>query len=395
MEEEKYNLLTQKLLKMGYTKEYHPDYVRINSSAYGEELWQNLSSGFEYEPSYLAQLVFETGCGLCIQGSHFITGQLSYRQIDWIPENNNPVITCPYRCRECKKRNPLLINDTGSVSDIIFCDCHQTTKGYDYYHSVDYVLDQKSKEKQRLFEQFCQQHHNHVCHWHMRFNEQMKSWKIQYDPMTCAMNCQNIGGVCSLTEKPVTSKRGNVFYDVYIEYERKDGTLFDGEIVRSAKKGVRLFDTNKSLSICESVAEHCKSEIKQKVYDRYHSEIFILHWNVSVQNIRAEAREGRDLIKDLEDIKNGISISYDSDIRTAEKMMKKKRRSAADGKKKEKLMHILIDPARGYESLKEFSVEYVHANKWFSKEELESFENQRQRMIREAKNQPIQLSLFS
>ena len=228
----------------------------------------------------------------------------------------------------------------------------------------------------------------------MYFHEQQQAWTMKFDPMVCASSCQNIGGICSFTKKPISSKRGNVFYDIHIEYIRHDGTLFDGEIVKSVRKGVRLFDTNRSLTICEHVAKHCQSEIIEKVNSQYHSEIFLHNLKVTVQNIRCEARESRDLLQDLEDAKNGISISYDSDIRKGDKLQKKIRKAAANDKKKKRLMKILLDPDRGYASLEEYSVDYIHANKWFSDEELATFEHERQQKIREITNQPIQLSLF-
>ena len=89
-------LLTKRLLSEGYTKDKHPDYVEVCKSAWGKELWQNLAGGFKYTREYLSKMVFKTGCGLLVKGIRFATGSLSYMGIDWIPENNNPVIACPY-----------------------------------------------------------------------------------------------------------------------------------------------------------------------------------------------------------------------------------------------------------------------------------------------------------
>ena len=84
-----------------------------------------------------------------------------------------------------------------------------------------------------------------------------------------------------------------------------NAVLFDGEEVIRIEKGIRLFDTGKSMTICEQAEKRCKEHIYSREKDRYHAEIFLYGWRVEVLNIRAEQRESRDLMQDLQDIRDG------------------------------------------------------------------------------------------
>lgn len=390
----KYNLLTQRLLAEGYTADHYPDYVRLPSgSCYGEEPLQNLNDGFEYTPRYLNKLVFKTGCGLLLKGSHFGFGGAWFAGISWIPENDNPLVTCPYRKDTCDSRNPLLSGPSGGgICKILQCDCHQTEEAYDYERSFDRVHDEKAAERNRKYKEFVKSKNGHVCHWHMNYNDWTEKWIQSYDPMTCARHCMNVGGVCDLTHQPISRKKGNVFYDVKISYIRKDGTLFDGEEVVRVNKGVRLFETNKSMTICEEAAKRCVQNIVDKERQKRHAEILINGWRVEVQNIRAEQRESRDLMQDLRDIKDGIQVIHASDLKKREDANKREKREKAKKKKIEKLERTLLEI--GYYNLPEHSLDKIHADRWLSEDRIEEIEEMRARRLEEEIDKPIQLSLF-
>lgn len=320
-----YNLLTQRLLAQGYTAENYPDYVRLPSGCYGKDPLQNLNDGFEYTAAYRNQMVFKTGCGLLVKGSCF-TGSMGYMGITWIPENDNPVICCPYRKDSCGKRNPILGGPMGGGTAKLFqCDCHQTSESYVYEKSIEKVRDDESREIKQKYDKFVKSKNGHVCHWHARYNYWTGEWSQNYDPMTCARMCTNTGKTCDLTHKPVSKKNGNVFYDVKVSYIRHDGTLFDGQEVVKINKGVRLFETAKSMTICEAMAKR-KQEIQKKEEMKRHAEILLRGWKVEVLNIRAEQRESRDLMQDLQDIQEGIQITHASDLDKFAKEAKKERR---------------------------------------------------------------------
>lgn len=388
-----YNLLTKHLLAEGYTADNYPDYVRICRSGWGKELWQNMAGGFEYTKECLSKMVFKTGCGLLVEGSRFSTGHMSYMGIDWMPENNNPVITCPFRKDDCNLRNPILGSaEESGICKILQCDCHQTDEPYSYDKSMRKVVDDENKEIRRKYDVFSERVKGHVCHWHMHYNYNTGEWRQSYDPLNCARYCQNVGGVCSLTHKPVNKKRGNVFYDVRTSHIRRDGTLFDGEEIVKIEKGIRLFDTAKSMTICEQAEKRCREHIYRLVKNRYHAEILLYGWKVEVLNIRAEQRESRDLMQDLQDIRDGIEVTHASDVQKNQKEEKKKRRQQIQEAKINKLEKKILEI--GYYNLKEYSIDRIHADKWLGEDRIKALERMREQKLKEEQNVPVQMTLF-
>lgn len=387
-----YNLLTQRLLLEGYTTENYPDYVCLPGSCWGKNPLQNLSGGFEYTRQHRAQMVLKTGCGLLVKGNHFI-GSMSYMGILWILENDNPVITCPYRKDSCDLRNPVLGGaHGGGLSKILKCDCHQTNEPYDYEKSIDKASDDEASKRKQKYEAFVKSRNGHVCQWHAHYNDWTGEWLHNYDPMICARHCVNAGGTCDFTHLPISRKKGNVFYDIKISYIRHDGTLFDGEKIVRVNKGVRLFETAKSMTICEAAARKCRQKIIDREKMKRDSEIFLYGWDVEVLNIRAEHRESRDLMQDLEDIQNGIQIIHDSDLDRQKKEEKKERRRQAQQKKIERLEKKLLDI--GYQNMEEYSIDKVHADKWLGEERIAELEEMRRKKLEGEKNKPVQMSLF-
>lgn len=388
-----YNFLTQRLLAAGYTTDNYPDYVRIPNSRWDrDDPLHNLQNGFEYTPEYRNKLVFRTGCGLLVKGSRF-TGSMGYMGITWIPENDNPVISCPYQKDSCGLRNPILGGTHGGgLAKIFQCDCHKTDEPYNYEKSVDKVRDYYERMKKRKYDEFSDRAKGHVCYWHMRWSDWTQEWKQHYDPMTCARYCLNTGKECDLRHVPVSRKKGNVFYDVKISYVRHDGTLFDGQEIVKINKGVRLFETGKSLTICEEVVNRCQDEIIQKERNKCKAEIKLKGWKVDVLNIRAVQRESRDLMQDLQDISEGIEITHASDIEKFAKAAKEERRKQAQEKRIKKLEKKLLEV--GYYNLDEYSPDRVHADKWLGEERIEELEQERMKKAKEKQEAPVQMSLL-
>lgn len=388
-----YNLLTQKLLAEGYTADHYPDYVRLPGNCWGKDPLENLHDGFGYTPQRLGKLVFKTGCGLLLKGSHFNFGGAWFAGVTWIPENDNPLVTCPYRKDDCNLRNPILGGASGGgLCKILQCDCHQTDEAYDYERSFDKACDEEENEKRRKYEEFVKSKNGHVCRWHAHYNYWTGQWSQSYDPMTCARDCVNVGGICDLTHQPVSKKKGNVFYDVKISYIRNDGTLFDGEEMVTVRKGCRLFETAKSITICQEAVKHCAQDILNKERSKAHAEILLCGWNVEVMNIRAEQRESRDLMQDLQDLKDGIQVIHASDLQKKEKADKKERRESARKKKIEKLEKRLLEI--GYYNLPEYELDKIHADKWLGEDRIEELEVIREQRLKEEAEKPVQLSLF-
>ena len=144
----------------------------------------------------------------------------------------------------------------------------------------------------------------------------------------------------------------------------------------------------------------CKAFIKvqsDKILSDYkmnHSTeyLFDKSFNAEILNIRAESKPSRDLMQDLQDIRDGIEISHASDNEKQKKEAKKEKRNLAKQKNIERLEKKIIEV--GYENLVEYSVDRVHADKWLTPERLEELEQIRKQKINEEQEKPVQLSLF-
>ncbi|MFR5631426.1 MAG: sarcolemmal membrane-associated protein [Monoglobales bacterium] len=387
-----YNKFTRELFDQGYSFERYPDYARLPNAHCDRQLFDILG-GFEFQNWYLNQKVYQTGCGLLCKGNHFSSGYMSYGGIDWKPENDNPVISCPYRRDTCFLRHPLLDEVSGGgLAKFSQCDCREAFVPYHYERSIERVQDEEEHLIREKYEQFKIQKKNHVCYWHSHYNYWTGQWQQSYDPIICAKECQNIGGTCDLKHTPISDKRGNVFYDVKITSIRHDGTLFDGQTDITVRKGCRFLETGTSITICEDIVRHCGKKILQKEQDRRHKEILFHGQIVEVSNIRAERRESRDLMQDLQDIKDGITVVHASDMEKHEKEAKRARRNEAKASKKEKLRKKIIQT--GLENMDSYSLDYRHAVKWFDEQELENLKERRVLFLEEEKKKPIQMSLF-
>lgn len=381
-----YNKLTQRLLAEGYTPDNYPDYVRLTHCSFKP---YDIYGGFEYTKAHLHSMTLSTPCGLLTRGDYWTSGHMSFMGIDWRTENDNPVINCPYRKSDCKLRHPLLRTFGSGLAKLVCCDCRAVPEPYDYERSLDKVYDEAEKRRTEMYNEFSDRVNGRVCHWHMYFDEWADEWKLNYSPLRCASSCMNIGRECQLRGCQLSKKKGNVFYDVKLTTIRNDDTLFSGQEVVSIHKGKRYLEKNTSLTICEEIAKKCLEEIQRKEEMGHHRETFYDGTKVEILNLRAEQRESRDLIQDLEDIKSGCQISHASDIEKRNKEAKKERRQMAKEKKIQKLEQMILNA--GYENL-ERSDRY-RVEKLISSERIEELESERRRP-KETEPQIGQLNLF-
>ena len=206
-------------------------------------------------------------------------------------------------------------------------------------------------------------------------------------------------GMCPILGHELDKKRGNVFYDVKISYLRNDlnGTLFEGQVDTQIIKGKKLFDHPVSMDICKICARLCQDRIKDKMRTHYFTQLFFSeyhgrYFSFEIQNVRAGQRESRDLMQDLEDIRNGIQIIHASDAEKRNKENKKERRQKLRESAIRRLEKKLLE--NGYESLEKFSADRRHADKWLGEERIAELEKMRLEKEKERKEQPVQLSLF-
>lgn len=231
----------------------------------------------------------------------------------------------------------------------------------------------------------------------MYYNERTKEWNLIYEPKSCASLCYSKDGCCPILGKKLSRKRGNVFYDLKTsgirQQEGEQISIFDGEPWVHIRKGIRYFKKPCSIDICEAFVKLQSSQILEDYNINHSFEKWIdPTWTVEILNIRAESRPSRDLIQDLEDLKNGIFISYDEEGEKQKKQRKRERREKAVKKKVERLEKKIIET--GYENLEPYSLDKIHTDKWLDRERIEELQNIRQQKIKEEQEKPVQLSIF-
>lgn len=396
----KYNLLTQRLLSEGYTADNYPkDKVHIAGGYHTASTGplDNVYGGFEYNRVYSDNFLYKTGCGMYVKGSNVLT-HMGYMGEEWCHENDNPVVRCPYDKAECPLNDNRLHGIFGGGTCIqCWCVCHKTDDPYDYEHSFEKAEKDRQDEKSRKYQEYSDAHNGRVCQNHMYYNERTREWNMYYEPARCARMCFAQNGYCPVLDRKLNEKRGNVYYDLKTSGVKKQTeaqhSLLEGERWTHIEKGMRVFKNLCSMDICEAFIKVQSDKILSD-YKINHSMECLLDksFRVEILNIRAESKPSRDLMQDLQDIRDGIEISHASDNEKQKKEAKKEKRNLAKQKNIERLEKKIIEV--GYENLVEYSVDRVHADKWLTPERLEELEQIRQQKIKEEQEKPVQLSLF-
>ncbi len=386
-----YNELTKRLLSEGYTIENYPKYVQLPGGVYGKDPLQNIYGGFEYKRWYCTDIVYKTGCGKFVMGNSVI-GNMGYMSVEWTHENGNPVIRCPFNKSECELNNPLLHGTVGGGLSIqCWCECHVTDEEYCYEKSIEKLNKDRDEEKDRKYKEYADAHNGRICSNHMYYDERTGDWVQRYKPDICSKRCHSI--FCPILGHELDRKRGNVFYDLKTGGIRHDGTLFDGDEWSHVEKGIRFFDNPVSMDICEAFVKNQSDEIYRKYKWNTLTTMQMLDktYYAEILNIRAESRPSRDLMQDLEDIKNGASITHASDNEKRKKENKKIRRNELKEKKIQKLEKKILDI--GYENIEEYSLDRVHVDKWIPKERIIELTLKREKISKDKLEQPVQMEL--
>jgi len=404
---EGYNKLTKRLLAEGYTAENYPkDKVKIANGGQRESgnPLDNIYGGFEYNMIYAETLIYKTGCGMYVYGKNALSN-MGFMGEEWCHENDNPVIRCPYDKAECPDNDSRLHGTMGTLCIQCWCVCHRTDEPYDYENSFEKAEKERQEEKERKYQEYCDAHNGRVCRNHMIFNERTRTWALRYDPKICAgLKCYGWSGstlgehdaICPIIGRELTEKKGNVFYDLKFSYLRTDlnGTLFEGQIDTEIRKGIRVFKSPVSMDICENYVKLCGNDLINEVRLKYHSQLFFAkyygeYFDIEVMNIRAEQRESRDLMQDLQDIKAGIRISHASDEERYEKERKQEERKRSKEKRLAAIEKKILSV--GYENMDSFEQHKVR--KLIDMDRIEELEAIREEKIKAEQEKPVQMSL--
>ena len=216
------NQLTRDLYAAGYTREDHPSFVYWSD-------WQNFGYLFEA----LLKFTWETPCGLLVDGKSDLGRGLacsdaSFQGIDYCPENDNPLLRCPYERKDC----PHSIRGF----PVPLCPCHTTGKRYSYEQSAERVESERSERQHRQYMEItggaycaCVVGGNGYDGGHV---------EVQYDVEQCIRcRCQN--PVCVIRKQKRDLSRANIFYDVRRTWITRIGFLEEKKV--QVTKGERVF----------------------------------------------------------------------------------------------------------------------------------------------------------
>lgn len=340
------NDLTKRLLSEGWTRDRHPDNV----------YWSDFEN-FGYKSDYIFKTVWETPCGLLVEGRSVFTSDVTYNGVWYCPENNNPMIRCPYGKTGCKHQ-PELLNRWS------MCMCHRSDKAYNYDGSAEKV--QKEEDK-KAHEHYMEITGGQYCACVVGSNGyEGGRFRVQYDPETCIrLHCEN--PVCSVLKRERDLTKVNIFYDIVREKITRVGIIEDTQ--QSIEKGCKVFSkpvarTDAEMWLARKKAEYnpflSKTEIieprlspeerRMEFFSKHHRSypgFDYFEFRYHVENIRIEKREQRDLLRDLQDVANGIEVFHASDMQkaTAQKKQdaKQARSEVKERKKREKRLQAFYE----------------------------------------------------
>lgn len=398
-----YNELTKRLLAEGYSADNHPNYVYPGRTCQSKtDPLDNLDGGFEYYRWYVYEKAFRTPCGLMCKGTSCMTG-LSINGVEFSFENDMPTVHCPYYKCDCELKDKRLMNPDSAIKD--WCNVHMTDEKYQYEGSLEAELKLWDDQIRRDKISFDLQHNGRTCENHMYYDKDKGEWVMNYNPCDCGKSrCNGFWGrklvegklICPILGRPLDKAKGNVYYDIKKTYRRYDldGTLFEGQIDTEIEKGIRFFEHPVSMDICKNVVKLCQDEIRWKVNSNYHSELFFAEYHgkyfkIEILNIRAEQKESRDLLQDMEDIRNGIRVYRASDSEKSEKKIKSEKRQKAKEKKIAALEKRVLEI--GYGNMESFEQNKVC--KYLDFDRIDELEAIREQKLADVKNKPQQITL--
>ena len=334
------NQLTRDLYAAGYTREDHPSFVYWSD-------WQNFGYLFEA----LLKFTWETPCGLLVDGKSDLGRGLaccdaSFQGIEYCPENDNPLLRCPYERKDCPH----------SISGfpVPLCPCHTTGKRYSFEQSAEKVETERSERQHR---QYMEITGGAYCACVVGCNGyEGGRVEIKYDVEQCIRcRCQN--PVCVIRKQERDLSRANIFYDVRRTWITRIGFLEEKKV--QVTKGERVFphpvartdaeiwlEMKKahfnplwSSSVIDSphlTPEDRRQTFFSKMHRRY-GEYDYFEFHYDVENIRIAKSEQRDLLQDLRDVADGLEVVHAVDLKKEQAAKKRESRQRRREQKERQL----------------------------------------------------------
>ncbi|XBX10734.1 hypothetical protein QMP26_41290 (plasmid) [Enterocloster clostridioformis] len=131
-----------------------------------------------------------------------------------------------------------------------------------------------------------------------------------------------------------------------------------------------------SMTICEEIAKRCTATIERELRLRFNGNFFSNPtFNIRVLRVYAAERACRDLIQDLEDIRNGIHVVHADDKEKKSKKNKEEHIKRRREKNKRHLENLILK--YGIDGLPQRTSDYRHAINWLGWDRINELEAER------------------
>ena len=335
------NRLTARLLESGVALD--------DPATWPEDVWRCDRANFAYKRERQFTPTWESPCGLLIRSHGDFWGEVWVGGEFHCAENDNPLFECPRPGAPCDHRLPYPAG--------INCQFHRTDRVWAESGSCERLIRERLIRERQWREVQMRDHpgFDGFCA-NLRKNELpdgMFRYEKNYWIERCiSLKCKNTQCPC-LGWKERDVRPANIFYDLYIERKFTEGLVPYSE--KSIIKGLKVFDKAIAMHDAElalkiwrrdpgarmlpsqmlrrlDVAVNLENNIgsKEVYFVRTHGKLHERECRVfaEIRNIRVARQEGRDLMQDLQDVRDGIAVQHASDMQKAAKAQKNERYQA-------------------------------------------------------------------
>lgn len=335
------NRLTKRLLESG---------VSLNDPAtWPEDVWRCDRANFAYKRERQFTPTWESPCGLLIRSHGDFWGEVWAGGEFHCAENDNPLFECPRPGAPCDHRLPYPAG--------MNCQFHRTERTWTEDGSCERLIRERLKVEQQWREVQMRDHPGFDGFCANLRKEELPDGMFRYEKnywleRCISLKCKNTQCPC-LGWKERDVRPANIFYDLYIERKFTEGLVPYSEksIIKGLKvfdKAVAMHDAELALRIWEKnpnarmlpsqmlrrldVAVNLENNIgsKEVYFVRTHGKLHERECRVhaEIRNIRVARQDGRDLMQDLQDVRDGITVQHASDMQKAAKAQKNERYQA-------------------------------------------------------------------
>ena len=318
-------------------------------------------TNYEYSAEWKYQKVFETPCGLRKKGTTMFFGTCSFEGEWHCPENDNVHMECPTPYLPCEYRRK-------DLPPGLQCPVKITDKPDDGSY--------EAKQHERLMRhQEAWRSAPKEWKWCFCMNERtLPSGEVviekHYDVARCisGAGCKEEYCICRLGQKRDLTKV-NLYYDLHIHktYQKGMLTFEDNKVLKGLKyfpKPIAKTDAEIALLFWQKQNPRLGTPIDLDPNRKMHEDIFFAEHHSLVEvndklyagtietwidNIRIAKTAGRDLMQDLSDIQNGITVEHASDKEKADVAKKREAKTERLKKKIVNKMITVFERGRRYE----------------------------------------------